>query len=127
MVDSCATCFFARNPPTDSGLDPSLITCNNKAPDAKAKTDNWPWPIVNPDFWCGSGADLATGASFSASVNSLPGPGASAGHSVYSGPVTPPAFPATDGDLYFYYNVGTLQEIWAMNMTWTLIANHFPP
>lgn len=110
MTDSCATCFYYRDG-----------ACHFNAPFPNR------FASVESTDWCGNGADVSTGLSFSAVVNSVPGPGASAGHSVYSGPSTPPAFPAVDGDLYFYYNVGTLQEIWAMNITWTLIANHFPP
>ncbi len=78
----CSNCFFSFVAPASANTIANnrgaplatLRFCNRQAPLASAINPNgWLWPQVADDWWCGEGADLATGTSYDALVNNASG------------------------------------------------------
>lgn len=83
----CSNCFFSFVAPADAdsitAIPPAQTPvtrfagsrfCNRNAPLASNQNPTtWLWPQVQDDFWCGEGADSATGLAYGAIVNGLPG------------------------------------------------------
>lgn len=97
VEQNCANCFFGFIAPTDAdppGTQPlraGKLYCNRNAPAANATNPNvWLWPLVQDDFWCGNGADAATGTGYASTVSGIPsGPQGPAGATGAPGPAGP--------------------------------------
>lgn len=109
MTAQCSTCYFGRiNPATDER------TCTFYAPAPQyTVAQTWPWPVVADDFFCGQGADVDTGVSFSEIVNALPsgpigipGPGYKATSTTSLATVNSGSFSFTDVEAGLAYSIG---------------------
>src|SRR5262245_55215658 len=83
MANNCASCFFSIVAPASADtmlpVPPSqtpptrfagLRYCAFNAPSAaNTNPDAWLWPQVADDWWCGEGASVVDGSSFSGFVN----------------------------------------------------------
>lgn len=71
LAAACQNCFYGKFLPTSSGS--SGYYCGNQAfLNACATQHSWSSVITPPDYWCGDGADLVTGNSFSSSITLFP-------------------------------------------------------
>jgi hypothetical protein len=67
MVDQCSNCVYGRSVPVSAGVAVGALGCSFNAPApeqpyrsaspgvaASTQTVNYPWPLVQPDYWCGN-------------------------------------------------------------------------
>lgn len=78
----CSNCLFSfiAPPSADTTNNAPNRTfagqrfCNRQPPQPPNNSGGgWLWPLVADDWWCGSGADAATGLSYNSTLNGVPG------------------------------------------------------
>ena len=79
-TQQCSNCLFSFIAPASANNRGADLVgkrfCNREVPNARNQNVNgWLWPEVLDDWWCGDGADSATGLSYRDGQSGVPGTG----------------------------------------------------